>query len=292
LGISSCVARDAPPADPTRRTAITNPSIVPLRYGYATQRKAPAAGSFLVNKLPFSARSILSLSVAVLVLCAASIACAGSAPGDSTAGEPPPQATAPLPAVNPTAIAVTAQPALPERRYLKLEFPPKIRAGDSDIIRLTLDVDDKGNIVPTAEVEGNVVTGEVIEIPNLYETHHVIAEARFDIAGVEVRPSELISTPISQGQTAVFYWSVRPNDVGVYRGTIWLYLRFVDKVSGEESQKTVSAQIVELEAVNFLGLSANLARSTGIVGSLVGTILGFPFFEDIVKFLAKKPLKK
>jgi hypothetical protein len=187
--------------------------------------------------------------------------------------------------MNPTQIAVTAQPALPERRFLKLEFPPKIRAGDSDIIRLTLEVDDQGNIVPTAEMEGNVVTGEVIEIPNLYETHHVVAEARFDIAGMEVRPAELISEPIAQGQSAVFFWSVRPDEVGVYRGTIWLYLRFVEKSSGEESQKTVSAQTVEIEAVNFLGLSANLARSTGVVGSIVGTILGLPFFEDIVKFL-------
>jgi hypothetical protein len=244
-----------------------------------------------VNKLPFSPRRIFSLSAAILVLWVASIACAGSAP-DNTAGEPSPQEGAPLPTINPTAIAVTAQPALPERRYLKLEFPPKIRAGDSDVIRLTLEVDDKGNIVPTAEVEGNAVTGEVIEIPNLYETHDVIAEARFDIAGVDVRPAELISMPISQGQRALFFWSVRPNDVGVYRGTIWLYLRFVDKVSGEESQKTVSAQIVELEAVNFLGLSANLARSTGVVGSLVGTILGFPFFEDILKFLLRRRSKK
>ena len=160
-----------------------------------------------------------------------------------------------------------------------------MRAGDSDIIRLTLEVDDQGNVVPTAEVEGNVVTGEVIEIPNLYETHQIVAEARFDIAGLEVRPTELISEPISQGQTAVFYWSVRPAEVGVYRGTIWLYLRFVDKSSGEESQKTVSAQTVEIEAVNFLGLPANLARSTGVVGSIVGTILGFPFLEDIVRFI-------
>ena len=291
LGISSRAARDTHPADPTRRAAITNTGIVPLRYRYATQRKAPPADPILVNKLPLSPRSVLSLLAAALVLGAASIACAGSAP-DNTAGEPPPQESAPLPDVNPTAVSVTAQPALPEKRYLKLEFPPRIRAGDSDIVRLTLEVDDKGNIVPTAEVEGNVVTGKVIEIPNLYETHHVIAEARFDIAGVDVRPTESISTPISQGQAAVFYWSVRPNEVGVYRGTIWLYLRFVDKVSGEESQKTVSAQIVELEAANFLGLSANLARSTGVVGSIVGTILGFPFFEDIVKFLAKKRVKK
>ena len=230
------------------------------------------------------------LPLAVATLLFAVLACGGAASAPS-AGAPAPQATAPLPAVNPTVVAVTAQPAMPERRYLKLEFPPRIRAGDSDVVRLTLEVDDKGNIVPTAEVEGNVVKGQVIEIPNLYETHHVIAEARFDIAGVEVRPSELISEPISQGQTAVFYWSVRPNEVGVYRGTIWVYLRFVDKVSREESQKTVSAQLVEIEAANFLGFSANLARSTGVIGSIVGTILGFPFFEDIVKFLFNRPKK-
>jgi hypothetical protein len=180
---------------------------------------------------------------------------------------------------------------MPERRYLKLEFPPKVRAGDSDVVRMTLEIDDNGNIVPTAEVEGNIVKGEVIEIPNLYETHRVIAEARFDIAGMEVRPSELVSEPISQGQTAVFYWSVRPTETGIYRGTIWVYLRFVDKVSGEESQKTVSAQLVEIEAVNFLGLPVNVARSTGVIGSLVGTLIGFPFFEDIIKLLFRKRLK-
>jgi hypothetical protein len=181
---------------------------------------------------------------------------------------------------------------MPERRYLTLEFPPKVRAGDSDVVRLTLEVDDKGNILPTAEVAGNTVQGQVVEIPNLYETHHVIAEARFDIAGVEVRPSELISEPITQGTSATFYWSVRPTEVGKYRGTIWLYLRFVDKSTGEESRNTVAAQIVDIEATNFLGLSANLARSTGVVGSVVGTIIGFPFLEEILKFLLGKLSKK
>ena len=245
-----------------------------------------------MTKLCFSPRKIVPVVLAATVLLLSVLACGGVGPGSEapTGGEP--LATAPLPVVNPTIVAVTAQPAIPERRFLTLEFPPEIRAGDSDIIRLTLEVDDQGNIVPTAETEGNVVTGKVIEIPNLYETHHVIAEARFDIAGVEVRPTEVISEPISQGQTAVFYWSVRPQDVGVYRGTIWLYMRFVDKSSGEESQKTVSAQTVEIEATNFLGLSANLARSTGVVGSIVGTILGLPFFEDIVKFFLRNRLKK
>jgi hypothetical protein len=244
-----------------------------------------------MNKLPFSPREIFAPLLAAGVLLLVTLACGGSAstPPASVDGSQP---TAPAPIAESTAIAVTAQPAMPERRFLTLEFPPAIRAGDSDVIRLTLEVDDQGNIVPTAQVEGNVVTGEVIEIPNLYETHNVIAEARFDIAGLEVRPSELISEPISQGQKAIFYWSVRPQDPGVYRGTIWLYLRFVDRSSGEESQKTVSAQSVEIEATNFLGFSANLARSTGVVGSILGTILGLPFFEDIVKFFLRNRLKK
>ncbi|HJS18957.1 MAG TPA: hypothetical protein VJ785_09410 [Anaerolineales bacterium] len=233
----------------------------------------------------FSPRIKLQLLLAVMVLTLAILACGGTgAAPEGGAAEP----TTPLPGVNPTVVAVTAQPAMPERRYLTLEYPPKIRAGDSDVIRLVLEVDDLGNIIPTAEIEGNVVSGEVIEFPNLYDTHHVIAEARFDIAGAEVRPSELISAPISQGQSAVFYWSIRPDEVGVYRGTVWLYLRFVDKVSGEESRTTVSAQIVEIEAANFLGLSANLARVTGMIGSMIGAALSFPFFSDLAKLLLKR----
>ena len=182
----------------------------------------------------------------------------------------------------------TAQPAIPERRRLTLEFPPQIRAGDSDLVRLTLEVDDLGNLTPTAQIGGNVITGEVVEIPNLYESHHVIAEARFDLAGMEVRPAELVSEPLAPGNSVTFRWSIRPPDVGVYRGTIWLYLRFVDKQTGEESQKTVSAQLIEIEAVNFLGLSGEFARTTGVIGSVVGTIIGFPFFEDILRFLFKR----
>jgi hypothetical protein len=236
---------------------------------------------------------IFSLFIGIIIVfgCGAP---ESSAPPQATAPEPvDAEPTAPFPVIAPTSVApnITPQPALPERRYLTLEFPARIRAGDSDVVRLTLEADDLGNITPTAEIDGNVITGEVIEIPNLYESHHVIAEARFDIAGIEVRPTEIISEPLAQGNSATFYWSIRPQEVGVYRGTIWLYLRFVDKQNGEESEKTISAQIVEIEAVNFLGLSGEFARTTGVVGSIVGTIIGFPFFEDILKFLLRRRKK-
>lgn len=235
------------------------------------------------------------LSLAILACGAGSGAPAPSAPEEPAAaaptqlpaaeeptggGEPPVVATEPSP--------VVPVPAIPERRRLTLEFPAQIRAGDSDVVRLTLEVDDLGNLTPTAQFEGNVVTGEVVEIPDLYETHNVIAEAKFDIAGLEISPPELISQTLSKGQALNFYWSVRPEEPGTYRGTVWFHLRFVDKVSGEESRKTVSAQIVEIEAVNVLGFPANLVRTAGGVGSVLGAIVGFPFFEDIVKFIFRR----
>jgi hypothetical protein len=238
----------------------------------------------------------LALITGVVILCGCAVIyilsfqnSGGSAPPEPGDVEPTaPSLTSIATSITPN---VTAQPAIPERRRLTLEFPPQIRAGDSDLVRLTLEVDDLGNLTPTAEVGGNVVGGEVVEIPNLYESHHVIAEARFDLAGMDVRPAELVSEPLSSGNPVTFRWSIHPAEAGVYRGTIWFYLRFVDKQSGEESRKTISAQLLEMEAVNFLGLSGTWARTTGVIGSVVGTIIGSPFLEDIVKFVFRRRIK-
>ena len=237
-------------------------------------------------KLIFSSRNIFILSSA-LMLILASIACAGSV---DFAAPAPPIVESTSQAAQPTQIA--APPAIPETRRLTLEFPPKMRAGvEGDIVRLTLEVDELGNITPTAQIDGNVVVGETVEIPDLYETHNVTAEARFDIAGMEVQPPEAIMEPLKRGQSATFYWSIRPQDPGKYRGTVWLHLNFTDKSTGEESRIAVSAQIVEIEAVDFFGLSVNVARTSGVVGSIVGGVVGFPFIEDILKFIFKRRRK-
>src|SRR5258708_9493710 len=69
---------------------------------------------------------------------------------------PPPKIEA-LPLVLNGQPTVAPQPAMPESRRLTLEYPPNIRVGDSDVIRLTLEVDTLGNVTPTAEVGRNVV---------------------------------------------------------------------------------------------------------------------------------------
>jgi hypothetical protein len=186
----------------------------------------------------------------------------------------------------PTSVPMAVpQPAIPESRQLTLEYPPKIRVGDSDVIRLTLGVDTLGNVTPTADVPGNTIIGKIVQIPNVYDTHNVFAEARLDIAGPNVQPPDIQSESLTQGQSVTFYWSVQPSSAGTFRGTVWFYLRFVDKVSGAESQQTVSAQPVQIDATNFFGFSGGVARIAGGIGSIIGAVLGFPFADDIIKWL-------
>jgi hypothetical protein len=44
--------------------------------------------------------------------------------------------------------------------------------------------------------------------------------------------------------------------------------------------------------VDFFGLSVNVVRTSGVIGSIVGGVLGFPFLEQILRFLfAKRKLQ-
>lgn len=250
-----------------------------------------------------SRRSILLLLAGLAIMLATVVCGGGTAPSGApapmetsqpVAGEP--QATQAAAATSvptilaPTATAVKPEvaPAIPETRRVTLEFPARIKVGDSDVIRLTIEVNGLGGITPTAQVQGNTVTGQTVQIPNLYDTHTVIAEARLDLAGLEIRPGDVISEPLLPGESTTFYWSVRPDSPGTFRGTAWLFLRFIDKATGQETRKAISAQTVTVEGTSLLGLNGNVARTAGGVGSIVGAVLGFPFVDELLKWLWRR----
>ena len=240
----------------------------------------------------FSTRKLFFCILTSLVIFALS-ACGSAAATE----EIPSHILTEIPATQPVTVSTpqspSLQPALLETRRLTLEFPPRIKAdAESDLIRLTLEVDDLGNITPTAFYQENTVTGEVIQIPDLYATHNVGAESRFDIAGLEVQPTGSVYQPMEQGKPLTFFWSIRAEEVGKYRGTIWVHLVFVDRVSGETSRMPISAQIVDIEAVDLFGFSTNFVRTSGVIGSALAVIVGFPFFDDIVKYLWSRRKKR
>ncbi len=212
-----------------------------------------------------------------LALMAAQLACGA---GAVTPAPVPTQPASPTQAVD-----APRQPAIPEKRVLSLEYPAAIRAGDADRVTLTLAVDEQGNLTPTAQVGGNIIKGDIIEIPNVYATHNLMAEARLDMAGMQVQPAETVSETMLPGQKVVFFWSIRPQEVGSYKGTVWFYLRFIPKDGSPDSRQALSAQLIEIDAVTLFGLKAGPARWLGMLGTVVGAVLGFPFIEDAIKWM-------
>ena len=164
----------------------------------------------------------------------------------------------------------------------------KIQANANAKGDLTLQVDEEGHLTPTVSEAGNVSRGVPLQIPNLYETHNVVGEARFDIACLQVSPEGEVMEPMQPGQAVNFYWSVKPTDVGTYQGTIWLHLHFIPLQSGPDSRIALTAQPVEIKAINFLGLGGAPARILGGIGALLGSVLGLDNVISWVWGLLKK----
>jgi hypothetical protein len=278
-------------ACPTGADAVTYPRKLSLD-GIKRYMKGSAMRSRTLNNM---AVWIASLSILLLIVAA----CA------STGGQAPPPEGAALPTSAPieltgapvalTSVAstpapvVTQSPAIQEARRITLEWPPTIRVGDSDVIRLTIEVDAQGNLTPTAQIEGHETRGETVLIPNLYDTHNVMAEARLDMAGMQVTPEGEVGEPLLPGQSVTFYWSVRPQEVGAYRGTVWVHLRFIPRAGGEELRSPLTAQLVEVQAVNLLGLGGNTARWLGGLGTLAGSFFSLEnLLPWVVGLLRKK----
>jgi hypothetical protein len=236
------------------------------------------------------ARRFFLFSALLIFLAMAAAACSAASTGPLSGSERPAMTLQTSnPALAPTqmptqapAQAPTPMPAITEARTLFMEWPPTIRVGDSRRIHLALQLDEEGRLTPTVSQAGNVSRGVPLQIPNLYETHNVVVEARFDIVGLQVSPQGEILEPMQPGQSVNFYWSVQPQDVGTYQGTIWLHLHFIPRQGGAEQRIPLTAQPIEIQAINFLGLGGTLARILGGVGTLLGSVLGL---DNVVSWL-------
>jgi len=179
-----------------------------------------------------------------------------------------------------------------QQRLLILEYPSTIRVGDSDLIILTLELDPQGNLTPKAFIQGHQIQGENIAIPNLYETHYIFAEGRLELSGLVIKPSAEIRETLQPAQSVKFAWSVLPQQVGTYRGLVWLHLIFIPKQGGNEERRALSAQRIDIRAVNLLGLSGAAARWMGVIGTILGSWLSFDSITNLFGKLWEKRQKK
>lgn len=250
-------------------------------------------------------RQVLAVGLALaalagLFLAACSPAAAPSAPGTEAAppaaeepSEPSELPETPTPAASlPEPQASPAPAQLLERRRLVWEWPAQLREGDADVVDLRLKMDAQGTLTPTAQVGGHVVEGEGVEIPNLYDTHNLVVEARLDLVGFEMTPQGEVSEPLRPGEEVVFRWTVRCKEAGNYRGTLWVALNLVPKAGGDSIRQVLLAAPVDIEVRSVWGLPAQTVRILGGIGTAVSTVLGIPFLEQALGWAWKRTRRK
>lgn len=232
--------------------------------------------------------AITALAVAALLLTACGAGATGGAP--TPASTQPPQATEPVVATPQGPVVGVPRPH--EERIVELDYPLAIRAGNSDVIRLALVLSpDAAYFTPTAESGDHTSSGDPILIPNLYDTHTLVAVARLDAIGLQIdRPGDW-EQPLLPGEDVVWRWTIATEDVGRQRANIILRIRFIPKAGGETVEKEVWARTLNIDITTVFGMSGAQAQTIGWVGTLIGSVLGFPFFDRLLEWAWNKLIK-
>ncbi len=169
------------------------------------------------------------------------------------------------------------------RLTIKLETPQYLRLGDAGLFRLWLLLEENSSAPGEPSLPGSSgLPADMFSLTKLT----MIAEARLDLAGMEVRPDQEISEPLFPGKPLTFYWSVRATQAGEYHGVAWLHLRLITE--GEETRLPLSAQEVRLQVRTLWGLSANTARWLSLFWGIMTFLLGLPYLKDIGLWLQRK----
>jgi hypothetical protein len=168
-----------------------------------------------------------------------------------------------------------------EARSVVLEYPKEMREGDSDVVLLTLAAAENG-LTATAQFADHTTSETTVQIPNVYDTHSVQAEAQIDLPGANANPAAPIVLPVVPGQKVTFAWTLKPDLAGTYRGVVTMLLIFTPLAGGESTRQMLYSQALGVDVVNLFGIGGQPARLMGLAGTVIGS---FITVEDVVKWI-------
>ncbi|MFN3742346.1 MAG: hypothetical protein ACK4VW_06710 [Anaerolineales bacterium] len=180
-------------------------------------------------------------------------------------------------------IEAATPPTVIGKWAIQIEAPRYLRAGEAAIVRLSLLPVSEPPDTPQAAYP--TLPGDV-SFPGLLAASTMVAEARLDLAGMEIRPDQPISEPLLPGKPALFFWSVRATQPGDYAGVAWLHLRLISPQG--ENVIPLSAQEIRFQVRTLWGFSANAARWLSLLWGILTFLLGFPYLRDVVLWLGHR----
>jgi hypothetical protein len=158
-----------------------------------------------------------------------------------------------------------APQAVVEVRQVRLEWPGSMRIGDEGKIMMTFEPSQ----------EGSGYAGEVVELRNVYDSYNLMAEGRFEAAGIRVDPANPVRESLPEGQRVQYQWKMRVDKQGNYTGRVWLLLRYLPLDGRPASQTPIYVSEVDIRAISLGGISGPLARLLGGLGVALGVLLNY-----------------
>ncbi|MCC6189708.1 MAG: phosphotransferase [Anaerolineales bacterium] len=208
---------------------------------------------------------------------------------EALVGTPPPR-TQPPAATEVTAL--TATPTVPastagptaastayvvvEARVVEVEWPPVMRLGDSDVIRLAV-LPASDVLTVTTEFADHTTITETLPIPRL-TGFDLAGVARLDAVGFASAPNGDQAQSIRPGQPITWRWTLRPLSAGRHRLALSLRLRWLPRPSSPQAAAEVNLydRGLTIEVQSLLGLTTRELVAVGLTGLVVGSTLSLP----------------
>ena len=168
-----------------------------------------------------------------------------------------------------------SSPALLDSRQVRLEWPVSMRIGDQDRILLEfipVDGESSSNMQQTG-------------FSDAYADYTIMAEAKFEVAGVRVEAANPTRESMPPGQPVRFSWEINVAQRGSYTGNVWLSLRFLPIDGSPPIQEPVYVSEIGIRTSSLFGLSGTMARLLGGVGGFLSLLL---VCNDMIGLISKR----
>jgi len=187
----------------------------------------------------------------------------------------------PTPAVSPSPTqgertSVPTALELREERVLEVEWPPHMRLGDSDTLRLSLLPSQEGYVLST-EFEEHTAQNSAVTVARL-AGYSLWASARVDAAGFLLSPEGEQVRDLPAGSPVTWRWTLTPRSAGRQRISLVLLLRWIplDAQTGPVREREVYSRSLTVEVTSFLGLTVRQAAVAGFAGLGLGGAFSIP----------------
>lgn len=207
-----------------------------------------------------------------------------TAPSLPTSAAPAPSTPLPTasPVYPPPSQPATQAPLLPqaqatpppvEVRNIELEWPTRIRLGDSDTVRLALIPSQEGYTVTTEFPEHKTITQTVtVQRPGGYDLYAV---ASLDGVGFDLSPTGEQERQLPVGESVTWRWSLTPHAIGQQRISISVLLRWrpLPGTAGARRESGIFSHSLTINVQSFFGLTRGQAMTSGLLGLVFGSSL-------------------